>query len=88
MTSRKNIYADIYGHRITLVVVLCLFGLCVAQSSRVKHRRAKAKDDRVYLIHSDELKFDMYGPNPDAQIVKGRVHFSIKGPHCGSAGPI
>ena len=79
MTSRKNIYADIYGHRITLVVVLCLFGLCVAQSSRVKHRRAKAKDDRVYLIHSDELKFDMYGPNPDAQIVKGRVHFSHQG---------
>ena len=33
-------------------------------------RKRKAVDDRVYLVHADELKFDMYGPNPDAQIVK------------------
>ena len=42
-------------------------------------RKRKAVDDRVYLVHADELKFDMYGPNPDAQIVKGHVHFLHRG---------
>ena len=76
MTFRSNIIRYISGHRISLIVILCLFGLSVAQSHLAPHkRRAKAKDDRVYLIHSDELKYDMYGPNPDAQIVKGHVSF-------------
>jgi hypothetical protein len=42
-------------------------------------RKRKAVDNRVYLVHADELKFDMYGPNPDAQIVKGHVHFLHRG---------
>ena len=42
-------------------------------------RKRKTVDDRVYLVHADELKFDMYGPNPDAQIVKGHVHFRHRG---------
>ncbi|MCE6985010.1 hypothetical protein EI534_48205, partial [Pseudomonas frederiksbergensis] len=36
-------------------------------------------DNRVYLVHADELKFNMYGPNPDAQIVKGHVRFLHRG---------
>ena len=35
--------------------------------------------DRVFLVHADELKFDQFGPIPDAQIVKGRVQFQHKG---------
>lgn len=45
------------------------------------------KDSRVYLIHSDELKYDQWGQVPGAQIVKGSVHFSNDGAHlwCDSA---
>lgn len=33
----------------------------------------------MYLVHSDELKYDLYGQVPGAQIVKGRVHFTNDG---------
>ena len=39
----------------------------------------KQVDTRVYLRHADELKYDEYGPNPDAQIAKGHVHFVNRG---------
>jgi hypothetical protein len=39
----------------------------------------KKADEKVYLVHADELRYDQYGPVPDAQIVKGRVHFTHKG---------
>jgi lipopolysaccharide export system protein LptA len=51
----------------------------VATSDAARGKRRVVKDNRVYLIHSDELKFDMFGPNPGAQIVKGNVHFSHQG---------
>lgn len=35
--------------------------------------------DRVFLIHADELRYDQFGPVPDAQIVKGRVQFQHNG---------
>lgn len=69
------------GHRILLVTVLCLFGLYVLASA-APHRQKKARkktDERVYLIHSDELFHDQFGPNPMAQVVRGRVHFSHAG---------
>lgn len=69
------------GHRIITTVVLCLFGLCLIASVAApqgKKKRPKT-DERVYLVHSDELKFDQYGPNPNAQIVKGKVHFTHAG---------
>lgn len=74
------------GHRIVFLAVLCLLGLSVFAAQ--KHRKAaKPADERIYLIHADELKFDMYGTNPDAQIVKGHVAFRHKGAHltCDSA---
>ena len=41
----------------------------------------------LYLLHADELRYDMYGSHPDAQIVKGKVSFSHQGAHltCDSA---
>lgn len=52
-----------------------------------KKKPKAANDERVYLIHSDELYFDRFGPNPDAQIVKGKVRFRHKGGYlnCDSA---
>ena len=70
------------GHRIILSLVLCLFGLCltaVVAAPRGRAAKKAKKDSRVYLVHSDELKFDQWGAVPGAQIVKGKVHFSNDG---------
>ena len=67
-------------HSSVLVAVLCFFALCaVAVKAAPGKKTRKAVDDRVYLVHADELKYDMYGPNPDAQIVKGHVSFRHQG---------
>lgn len=85
-TIRRSIFS---GHRVTVVVVLCLFGLCLSWSMMpAKHRRTgrKAKDERVYLIHADVLHYDQYR-NPDAQILNGKVEFHHQGAklYCDSA---
>ena len=76
------------GHRISLILILCLFGLCLVQAMLAPKKKSKRpKGDRVYLLHANELRYDMYGSNPDAQIVKGKVSFSHQGAHltCDSA---
>ena len=68
------------GHRIWIIMTLCLFGLCIVQTLPAQRNKKKVQQpDRVELLHADELRYDMYGPNPDAQIVKGRVSFRHKG---------
>lgn len=68
------------GHRILLLVILCLFGLGVVQSRQVtKKKQREKKDERVYLVHSDNLKLDPYGNNPMAQVLTGNVQFLHKG---------
>lgn len=62
-----------------VLMILCLFPLFLLQSLQAAPRKRAKTDDRVYLIHSDELRFDMYGPNPEAQIVKGHVQFRHQG---------
>ena len=76
------------GHRNFFLMFLCLFGLCLVQAMQAPRRNAKRpKGDRVYLLHADELKYDMFGNNPDAQIVKGKVSFLHQCAHltCDSA---
>ena len=89
MTSDNRYGTKNSGHRILLLWVLCLFGLSLVQSKQTRPRkRAPAKtDQKVYLVHADELFYDLYGSRPDAQIVKGRVHFLHQGAHmtCDSA---
>lgn len=101
-TIAKNL---LNGHRITLIMVLCLFGLCVVWSQRpVKGTSAKKKrptagktqrtgrakpkyeDNRVYLLHADELFYDRYR-NAEAQILNGHVAFRHQGAtlYCDSA---
>ncbi len=67
-------------------MILCLFVLGLLNAARQKGRKRVA-DSKVYLIHADELRYDVYGPNPEAQIVKGHVSFRHKGAHltCDSA---
>jgi len=54
------------------MVFLCLFGLCLMAAVAP---RKKKNDDRIYLLHSDELEYDENGDNPEAQIVRGNVQF-------------
>lgn len=84
----RRLHRLVGGHRIMLTMVLCLFALYVASSvDGKKGKAAPQTDERIYLDHSDELWYDMYGPVPDARIVKGNVHFIHKGAHlwCDSA---
>lgn len=83
---KNNSY--ISGHRIMLIMILCLFGLCLIKAMTPARKNSKRpKGDRVYLLHADELKFDQFGRNPDAQIVKGHVSFRHQNAHltCDSA---
>lgn len=89
MISFRNFKHDKNGHRIFFILILCLFGLCLVQAMQAPKKKAKKRPqgDRVYLLHADELYYDMFGKNPDAQIVKGKVSFLHQGAHltCDSA---
>lgn len=67
------------GHRIAVAAVLCFFSLCVLSVLPPTKKAKKNVDEKVHLIHSDELRFDHYGDNPEAQIAKGHVHFRHQG---------
>ncbi|WP_288317496.1 OstA-like protein [Xylanibacter caecicola] len=80
MTIRNNNKGKYGGHRIILVIVLCLFGLCLVQSKMAPKKKPRTKtNERVYLIHADVLHYDQYGRNPNAQILNGNVAFRHKG---------
>lgn len=80
MISNKD-YNYKNGHRILIIGILCLFGFCLVQAMQAprKHTKKRPQGERVYLLHADELRYDMYGKNPDAQIVKGKVSFLHQG---------
>ena len=80
MNTINKISRYLSGHRIQLAVVLCLFGLCVAQSRKVAKGRHRPKtDERVYLKHADMLRFNQYGEHAGAQTLNGNVAFLHKG---------
>ena len=89
MINNKQHNINKHGHRIFFILILCLFGFCLVQAMqapRKKHKK-RPEGERVYLLHADELRYDMFGRNPDAQIVKGKVSFMHQGGHltCDSA---
>ena len=89
MINNKQHNINKNGHRISIILILCLFGFCLVQAMqapRKKHKK-RPEGERVYLLHADELRYDMFGRNPDAQIVKGKVSFMHQGGHltCDSA---
>jgi lipopolysaccharide assembly outer membrane protein LptD (OstA) len=81
MTADIGKYRKIGRHGAAYGIVLCLFVLCSTLGANAQQRKSRAAsdDERVYLLHSDELLYDQYGNNPDAQIVRGHVAFSHKG---------
>ncbi|MDO4310703.1 MAG: OstA-like protein [Prevotella sp.] len=129
MTRRAIARQPFSWHRIIIMMVLCLFGICTVMSQRpinkqtapgskpqttqskaqtaqkkpqaqqkkpgtaqAKKNRQTAKtatkydDNRVYLLHSDNLHYDRFR-NPDAQILDGNVAFRHQGAtlYCDSA---
>lgn len=89
MINNKQHNINKNGHRIFFILILCLFGFCLVQAMqapRKKHKK-RPEGERVYLLHADELRYDMFGRNPDAQIVRGKVSFMHQGGHltCDSA---
>lgn len=79
MISIGNILKYLSGHRIQLAVVLCLFGLCMAQSRKATGKKRPKTDERVYLQHADMLRYSEYGENAGAQVLNGNVSFLHKG---------
>ncbi len=76
MTLNSDRTATSGGHRITLVAILCLLGLCMPIHSWGQKPTAK-KGDKVYLDHADNLRHNQY-EMPDVQIAKGKVKFRYK----------
>lgn len=89
MINNKQHNINKNGHRIFFILILCLFGFCLVQAMQAPRKKHKKhpEGERVYLLHADELRYDMFGRNPDAQIVKGKVSFMHQGGHltCDSA---
>lgn len=69
------------GHRAVMRAVLCLLvvGGAAIWALWPTAAAAQGDDERVYLVHADELKYDSYGPNPLAQVANGSVHFIHQG---------
>lgn len=76
-----------------ILLILCLFAFTAVFSVRPRGKRAGTArrenkvDTKVYLQHADTLSYDVYGPTPDAQFLRGHVKFLHKGMHltCDSA---
>ena len=76
--------------RTVAFLLLCLFGLSLVWAMQPTRKRntpsKRPTDKRVYLVHSDQLRYDQYR-NGDAQILTGNVHFRHMGAnlYCDSA---
>ncbi len=71
-----------------MTMALCFFVIGSLQAFLAPRKQKKTPaDNKVYLLHADELRYDMAGPNPDAQIAKGNVAFMHQGAYlnCDSA---
>ena len=91
MTLLKTVAQRLrYGHRIWIVMILCLFGLCIVQSKQPVKKRprktARVEDKRIYLVHADVMHYDQF-KNRDATVLSGKVHFTHSGArlYCDSA---
>lgn len=72
---------------VLLLALMTIVGLwAVTPAKRKITPRKKVEDKRVYLVHSDHLRYDQYR-NGDAQILHGNVHFRHMGAdlYCDSA---
>lgn len=78
---KKQNPINLNWHRTVTLTVLCLFVFCLfsAIAAPYKQKKRKKTDERVYLVHADQLSYDVYSAVPDAQILRGKVHFTHAG---------
>ena len=78
---KKQNPINLNWHRTVTLTVLCLFVFCLFSAVAAPHKQKKRKktDERVYLVHADQLSYDVYSAVPDAQILRGKVHFTHAG---------
>ena len=78
---KKQNPINLNWHRTVTLTVLCLFVffLFSAVAAPYKQKKRKKTDERVYLVHADQLSYDVYSAVPDAQILRGKVHFTHAG---------
>lgn len=78
---KKQNPINLNWHRTVTLTVLCLFVFCLfsAVAAPYKQKKRKKTDERVYLVHADQLSYDVYSAVPDAQILRGKVHFTHAG---------
>ena len=80
MIDRNQKTSFFLRHRTILIVALCLICLCQAESKAPRKRQPRRPtDERVYLVHADELSYDQHGRHGGAQVLVGKVHFRHKG---------
>lgn len=73
----NRLYKAIIGHRIIIMMVLCLFGTCVAGRLHAQ-TKDKSNGAKVYLDHADILRHHQ-NDLPDVQVAKGNVMMRYKG---------
>lgn len=73
----NRLYKAIIGHRIIIMMVLCLFGTCVAGRLHAQ-TKDKSKGAKVYLDRADILRHHQ-NDLPDVQVAKGNVRMRYKG---------
>lgn len=77
MTLEKTYIYKLCGHRIMLITILCLFGLCYNYPSMAQKVTEK-KGSKFYIDHADNLRHNQM-LMPDVQIAKGNVRLRYKG---------
>lgn len=79
MTENTKHRTFVNWHRTTLLIVLCLFVLCLPQPTNAqgKGKKQKKKAEWVFLDHADDLSYDE-AKRPGVQIAKGKVRFRFE----------
>ena len=77
MTLENTYIYKLCGHRIMLITILCLLGLCYNYPSMAQKVMEK-KGSKFYIDHADNLRHNQM-LMPDVQIAKGNVRLRYKG---------
>lgn len=65
------------GHRVLILITLCLFGLYLSNTVNAQ-KRTEQKGDKFYIDHADNLRQNQM-EMPNVQIAKGNVRLRHKG---------
>lgn len=67
---------DICGHRIIMLMILCLFGLSVSLPVSAQKPK-KQQGEKLFIDHAENVRHNQM-ELPDVQIAKGKVKFRYK----------